>query len=361
MSAYSVEVKKSDLANTRIVPLPPVEAVTVDDQSVLLSIDRFALTANNITYGVAGDMIGYWQFFPAAEDWGRIPVWGMATVVTSHVEGIEVGQRYYGYFPMSSYLVVKPERVNARGFVDGVSHRAALPVVYNQYALVTAENGYPAAFDNHQMIYRPLFTTSFVLDDFIADNDSFGASNIILSSASSKTSIGLAHLLAKRSGISVTGLTSKGNVDFVKSLGIYDQVVTYDTLEQLDNTQPVVFVDMAGNRAVLSRLHEHFMDNMKYSCGVGITHWESRDGAPPAALPGAKPTMFFAPSQIQKRSKEWGPEKFQAELAGAWEGFLAVVDDWIDIQVRQGEAPLLTTYHEVLNSAAPNQAFVVSL
>lgn len=361
MPAYSVEVKKSDLGTTRTLPLPAAADVVVDSQSVLLNIDRFALTANNITYGVAGDMIGYWQFFPAQDDWGRIPVWGMATVVVSHVDGIEAGQRYYGYFPMSSYLVVTPERVNERGFVDGVSHRAALPVVYNQYARVTPENGYPPALDNHQMIYRPLFTTSFVLDDFIADNGFFGASEIILSSASSKTSIGLAHLLAQRPGMSVTGLTSAGNVDFVKGLGIYDQVVTYDDLEQLDSRQPVVFVDMAGNRPVLARLHEHFQENMKYSCGVGITHWASLDGAPPAELPGAKPAMFFAPSQIQKRNKEWGPEKFQAELANAWGGFITVVDGWIDIQVREGEGPLLATYHEVLNSAAPNQAFVVSL
>ena len=361
MSAYSVEVKKSDLETTRTVPLPAVADVVVDDQSVLLNIDTFALTANNITYGVAGDMIGYWQFFPAEDDWGRIPVWGMATVVVSHIDGIEAGQRYYGYFPMSSYLVVKPERVSERGFVDGVSHRAELPVVYNQYSRVTPENGYPPALDNHQIIYRPLFTTSFVLDDFFADNDFFGAGNTILSSASSKTSIGLAHLLAQRPGMLVTGLTSAGNVDFVKGLGIYDQVVTYYDLEQLDNTQPVVFVDMAGNRPVLARLHEHFQDNMNYSCGVGITHWESRDGKTPTELPGAKPAMFFAPSQIQKRNKEWGPEKFQAELATAWTGFMAVVDDWIDIQKREGKDQLLSTYHEVLNSAAPNQAFVVSV
>ena len=35
-----------------------------DAGQVLLRIDRFALTANNVTYGVAGDQIGYWQFFP---------------------------------------------------------------------------------------------------------------------------------------------------------------------------------------------------------------------------------------------------------------------------------------------------------
>ena len=57
---------------------------------------------------------------------------------------------------------------------------------------------------------------------------------------------------------------------------------------------------------------------MVCSCGVGITHWEARDGQPPSILPGAKPKMFFAPDQIQKRNQDWGPQKFQAELSAAW-------------------------------------------
>ena len=361
MSAYSIEILKTNLANTRVVKLIDAEQVVLDDESVLLQIDQFALTANNITYGVAGDMIGYWQFFPAEDGWGRIPVWGMATVVRSEVDGIDVGQRYYGYFPMSSYLVVQPARVSDRGFVDGVSHRAALPPTYNQYSRVSPENGYLPEFDRHQMIYRPLFTTSFVLDDFIADNQSFGATDIILSSASSKTSLGLAYLLKNSRNQSVTGLTSASNLDFVKGLGVYDTVVTYEDIETLDNNLPGVFIDMAGNRQVLANIHEHFQDNLKYSCGVGITHWESRDGAALGTLPGPKPAMFFAPSQIQKRHKEWGPEKFQAELGTAWDSFLTVVDGWITIDQRSGESELLGTYAEVLNGAAPNKAFVISL
>jgi hypothetical protein len=361
MSAYSIEVQKTNLAKTRNIPMVPAEDVKLEAGQALLQVDKFALTANNITYGVAGDMIGYWQFFPAAEGWGRIPVWGMATVTSSNVDGIEAGQRYYGYFPMSSYLVVEPARISERGFVDGVSHRAALPPTYNQYSRVTVENGYPPEFDDHQMIYRPLFTTAFVLDDFLADNSFFTAKTIILSSASSKTAFGLAYLLKQRPGISVIGLTSKGNREFVSNLGLYDQVATYDEVEQLDRDQAVVFVDMAGNRQVLERLHEHFQDNMKYSCGVGITHWESRDGKAPATLPGAKPAMFFAPSQIQKRHKDWGPEKFQTELARAWELFLTDVDKWVDVVPRSGATELLNTYQEVLNGAAPNQAFVVAL
>ncbi|MBC7103757.1 MAG: DUF2855 family protein [Parvibaculum sp.] len=43
---------------------------------MLVEIEKFALSANNITYAVAGDMLNYWSFFPAEEGWGKIPVWG---------------------------------------------------------------------------------------------------------------------------------------------------------------------------------------------------------------------------------------------------------------------------------------------
>ena len=361
MSAYSIEILRSNLATTRVTPMADPAQVVLDSQSVLLQVDQFALTANNITYGVAGDMIGYWQFFPAETGWGRIPVWGMATVMRSEAQGIEPGQRFYGYFPMSSYLVVQAARVSERGFVDAIAHRAALPPTYNQYSRVNPQNGYPPKFDRHQMVYRPLFTTSFVLDDFIVDNGHFGADNIILSSASSKTSLGLASLLKAHRNLSITGLTSSSNLNFVNRLGLYDTLVTYEEIETLNNRQPSVFVDMAGNRRVLSRIHGHFQDQLKYSCGVGITHWESRDGEVLATLPGPKPVMFFAPSQIQKRHKEWGAENFQKTLATAWDLFLTRVDDWITIEVRHGETGLLTTYAEVLAGAAPNKAFVIEL
>jgi hypothetical protein len=361
MSNYSFEVTRSDLAKNRQIDMPDAAGVELADGEAILSVDKFALTANNITYGVAGDMIGYWQFFPAEGDWGRIPVWGIGTVLRSNNDKLSVGQEFYGYFPMSSYLVVKPENVSTRGFTDGATHRAALPPVYNQYALMTAENGFDRRFDDHQMIYRPLFTTSFVLDDYLFDNDFFGAKRVILSSASSKTSFGLAFLLHNNRNVAVTGLTSPSNKAFVESLDIYDEVVTYDELSNLDAGDKVAFVDMAGNRTVLETLHHHYGDNMVCSCGVGITHWESRDGQEPATLPGAKPAMFFAPSQIQKRNKDWGPEKFQQELASAWAAFIPAVDSWLAINHPEGPQGMKETFELVLSGAKPDQAYVVSV
>ena len=143
------EVRRDRLTDSRVVS-EPLNAPAPGQ--VLIRVDAFALTANNVTYGVAGDTIGYWQFFPARSDedgWGRIPVWGFGDVVRSRVDGITEGERFYGYFPMASHLVAKPERVSERGFTDAAAHRAALPSVYNQYTATAADPAYRADQEEH--------------------------------------------------------------------------------------------------------------------------------------------------------------------------------------------------------------------
>ena len=351
---YQFRTQRNDVSRCEMTD---VAGLSPQAGEVVLSVDRFALTANNITYGVAGDVIGYWQFFPAEGEWGRIPVWGIGTVAASEHPELKVGDRFYGYYPMSAELLVKPEKVNARGFVDAAEHRAQLPPVYNQYTLVSEATGFAPGFDNHAMLYRPLFTTSFVLDDYFADNDFFGASQIILGSASSKTAFGLAFMLQQREGISVVGLTSHGNMAFVEGLGLYDQVLSYDDVERLDQA-PSAYVDMAGNRDVLARVHHHLGDQLVNSCGVGITHWDARDGADPASLPGAKPTMFFAPSQIMKRHEELGGETYQRMIGEATSAFFARVDDWVNIEEHPA-SELDQVYNEVLAGASPDKGMVV--
>ena len=107
---------------------------------VVLRLDRFALTTNNITYAAFGDAMQYWSFFPTGQEgWGHMPVWGFADVVSSTVEGIDVGERFYGYFPIATHLRMQPERVTPRGFYDGAAHRQSLVSAYNQYTRVTQD------------------------------------------------------------------------------------------------------------------------------------------------------------------------------------------------------------------------------
>ena len=68
------EVQKDRWTNTRVAS--ETFDSHLDPDQVLLKVDRFALTSNNISYCLAGDTLGYWGFFPTTEGFGRIPVMG---------------------------------------------------------------------------------------------------------------------------------------------------------------------------------------------------------------------------------------------------------------------------------------------
>lgn len=355
------EVKRDDLRTWRDVD----EVPTASPGEVLLRIDRFALTSNNVTYAAFGDAMGYWGFFPAADDgWGRVPVWGFADVEASTVEGIAEGERVYGYLPMSDHLVVTPDRITDDGFVDAVAHRAALPPVYNQYQRV--ERG--GERERETAILRPLFTTSFLLDDWLADADGrhaegdglfFGATSVVLASASSKTALGLAFLLAQRGDIEVVGLTSPGNAAFVDGVGYYDRTVTYDEIGSLPADVPTAYVDMAGSAKTLAAVHAHFAFSLKTSCLVGATHWE--EGGSPAELPGPQPSFFFAPDRVVKRRADWGGADFERRVDEAWAAFLESVDGWLTIAERRGPDAMAEVWLDVLEGRTPpDVGYVVS-
>lgn len=345
--ALDFQVACDDLRNARVAEVDMPEP---QQGEALLRIERYAFTANNITYAVFGEAMQYWKFFPAPEGWGRIPVWGFAQVMESKHAQISVGERIYGYLPMSTHLVVRPERVSTAAFMDGAAHRRPLPAAYQQYSRVTHDSDFTAENEDLHALLRPLFFTSFLIDDFLAENDLFGARAVVLSSASSKTALGTAFLLKHHGRCEVIGLTSPGNAAFCNSLGCYDRVLHYDQIKSLPSDTPVVFVDMAGNGALLHDIHHHFRDTLKYSCMVGGTHWEQRQTQ--HALPGAKPEFFFAPAQIKKRIQDWGPE-LGVRFAAAWRPFLLFVAPWLRVVRGQGETALQSTYLETLEGRTP--------
>jgi len=356
-------VKKDNLAEGKFVE----RELSLNPGSAILKVDHFALTANNITYAVAGEGMQYWNFFPAPEaGFGVIPVWGFGTVVESATDGISVGDRFYGYYPFASHVVVEPIRVSGNSFTDGAAHRQPMAAVYNNYTRTSADALYDPNTEAEQMLLRPLFTTSFAIDDLLDDSGYFGAKAVILTSASSKTAYAAAFFLKKRKSVEVIGLTSRGNMMFVKGLGCYDRVVAYNDIASLDASVPVAVVDMAGNRKVRSDLHHHYRDNLKYDLGVGITNWDADRSGPQEDLPGAKFTMFFAPTQIAKRSKEWGGTVFGEKLAAAWREFVAQAANpnhpWIRVirerRAEEGKALYLQT---LAGKTPPMDGLVLSL
>lgn len=316
----------------------------VEDGQILVEVEKFALTANNITYAVAGDMLNYWSFFPAEEGWGKIPVWGFAKVVQSKCSEIAEGERLYGYLPMASHLVMQPEKITRDSFLDLYKQRRDLHPVYNSYTRVKEAR----AHEDLEPVLRPLYTTSFLIDDWLADNDFFGAKQVIILSASSKTGLALAYGLHKRrpGGPKVIGLTSSGNKAFVEKLGYYDEAITYQDVSTLDAAVPSAVVDFAGNGDVLAAVHRHFGGQIVESTTVGLSH---KDAPPaPGDLPGAKPRFFFAPDQMKKRSDDWGRDGFDKKLMESWTSFAEAAGSWLKLQHGKGEQAIADVYADVL-------------
>ncbi|MCW3026325.1 MAG: hypothetical protein JWM29_1757 [Solirubrobacterales bacterium] len=350
-------VAKDDLHRCRFAEQPPAEP---QPGQAVLAVAAFGLTSNNITYATFGEAMSYWGFFPAEEGWGRVPVWGFADVTASRVPELEEGTRVFGYLPPSSELVVAPAHVDEQGFVDAAAHRAKLPRAYNRYARVDADPIYDAARENEQMLLRPLFFTSYLIDDFLDDSAFFGSSTVVLSSASSKTASGLAFLLSRRDGIDVVGLTSARSAGFTRELGVYDHVIAYDELESLPAGR-AVYVDMAGDGALRDSVHGHFGDELAHSAVVGATHHD-RMGPLADSLPGPRPVFFFAPDRVTKRSGEWGRDGLEQRLADAWRPYVDWTAGWLRVTHGRGPEALQSAYLNLLDGRIdPARADVLSL
>ena len=329
-----------------VAELAEVAARPLAEGEVRMHNREWALTANNITYAWAGESIGYWQFYPApgGDAWGIVPVWGHAEVVESRHADVPVGTAVWGFLPMATDWVYRPDKVTSRGFTDGSPHRAGLAAVYNQYQRTNDDPAALAAVSAERSLLFPLLFTGYVIGDYLADNGHFGADQVIIGSASSKTGFAAAHYVRELAGrnIRVVGLTSAGNVAFTQGLGLYDEVLTYGAAETLNAGVPTAYVDMAGDTALRARLHQHFGDGMKASIIVGATHWQAERSD--AALPGAKPEFFFAPAQIAKRHAEWGPGVLDARVLEANLAFLPKVLATVKIKRAVGGAAVAEAY-----------------
>ncbi len=354
-AAYDILVDRKDLA---AVVVEPAATLSLGADQVRVRLDLFALTANNVTYGVAGDTMKYWNFFPARAGMGRIPVWGFGTVTESTAVGVAVGERLYGYWPMSSETVLTTAKTTAHTLTETSGHRAGLAAVYNTYARVAADPTMPAGSEPYVSLIRPLFTTSFLIDDFLADNQFFGADSVVLTSASSKTAIGLAHCLAQRGGVRIIGLTSAGNVAFVKRLGTYSDVIAYDATAGLSAPGGAVVVDMAGGEATLRAVHTALGAQLKYSCRVGFTQWQDA-AAVIKDLPGVRPVFFFAPDRVKVRMQDWGPAGFMSRVGAASAGFVAAVRSWMTLETHTGPDAITAAYRHVVAGDAPPDAGII--
>lgn len=356
-------VDRENYRNTKIVE---TDNAPLKDGEIRVALDQYGLTANNVSYAVSGDMIGYWNYYPVQSDdgvnWGKVPVWGLADVVESQCEGIEVGERIYGFFPMATHIIMTPGKIKAGSFVDVAAHRQALPELYNGYNRTQGEPDFYKTLEVERCLLFPLFVTGYVLADFLADNDYWGAEQVLIGSVSSKTGFGMAAFLKSETDFSgqIIGLTSPGNVAFVEGLGDCRQIVTYGNEGDIDTSKKSVYVDMSGNGELRNKLHNMLGENMVRSIGVGATHWEERRGG--GEMPGAKPEFFFAPAQIGKRNAEWGPGVLFQKAYAAGATLAARTSDNLNVEFIKGPEAARDIWLDMLdNEVSPKRGIMVSL
>jgi hypothetical protein len=323
-----LRVRRDDLAACQVVDGEGERDDLADGEARLL-VERFALTTNTLTYATLGDRLGYWRLFPAAEGWGRIPAWGYARVLASRSPALPEGRRVFGLVPMGRNLTLRPAP-HPLGVMDAAPHRAGLSPVYNQYLWVEGEG------DDAALVLRPLFGSSVILDLALAEA---GCRTAVLTSASSKTAYGLAHLLRERQA-EVIGLTSAARREWVEGLGLYDAVVAYDELERLRPTGDAVLVDFAGDPGLLRAVQERLGGALRRTLLVGVTHARAEAETPPGEL-------FFVPDEIVRRGRSFG-----RRYAEAWERFAPVAARTLRIDRIEGADALVRAYRELLAGRA---------
>ncbi len=348
MSAV-VQFVRNDLSQSRIaeVPLAPL-----GDGEVRLAVESFSVTANNVTYAVVGDAFGYWNFFPGEGEWGVVPMWGHAVIAESRHPGLAVGERVYGFLPMASHLDVLPDNVTAGGFTDAAAHRLPMSPIYNQYSRLAADPEHDPTREAERMIFGPLFKTGFLIESMMRREQWFGAKALICTSASSKTAMATASVARDQSPqIKRIGLTSAGNVEFVRSGGFYNEVMAYEQVADLPQV-PSVLVDFAGNAALIHAVHSALDAQLKYSCTVGATHVGAGFGQQNGTLPGPAPVLFFAPDHAVAAIKEAGPKAFGAAIAASWGKFLNEAGGSVRTDRCSGLAAAQAAFADILSGSA---------
>jgi Protein of unknown function (DUF2855) len=353
------QVRKDDFADTRMVEVP---APSLAEGAARLRLDTFAMTSNNITYAaMGGGELGYWDFFPAMEGWGRPPCWGFATVEESNSEHVAVGARLYGYFPIGTHLDVRPARVTPNGFFDAAEHRKAKSPVYNQYLSTSTDPAYISDREGEQSLFRPLYATGWWAADFIHRGDPVPGT-VIFTSASAKTALATAHQLKSLSGAKLIGLTSARNLDYAKGTGLYDQAATYEEAAELVPQGPATYVDFLGREEVTAELHRALGPSLRRSVMIGATDWSAKSGGiqvPKVVLDGPVPEFFFVPGYAAQRIKEDGA--LRARMLADMRAFYEASNRFVTPTRLSGAEAVEASWHRLLNGeVSPAEGLVLS-
>lgn len=334
-SAVDHLISLDDITVQKFVPSSCNESTVPGPNQILVKLDNFTISANNITYALTGDTLGYWSFFPTPENpgWGRVPIWGFADVVRSSVPGVEAGTRIHGVFPISTYSILDVTLIESTppALYEISPVRSKSPVLYKRYRIVPAETK-----DTTQELLEVTllvnFYSAFLMSETSLAEEKIDGKTVVILSASSKTGSSTASILKKRNpSTRIIGVSSTTeNKDFAAATGFYDDVYTYstpalsETLSSLPNN--IVLVDLAGKGQFLTDLKKTLGSKLERIVLVGNTDWKAGSWPPPG-LENSEP--FMAPDALMELVGAWGEgvfgqkfvEVFTKYLTGGFKGF----------------------------------------
>lgn len=219
------------------------------------------------------------------------------------------------------------------------------------------------------MLYRPLFWTAFWCEDWLNASQYRGATNVLISSASAKTAFCLAYLVQKRAqpesraNTVVVGLTSERNIAFTKGLKLYDEVVSYDSLENIEfrPEEKWLYVDVAGNDALNARVEKH-ISSLVLGVQLGLTNLSpsaptasstkfttNTSLSSPPTSPSEKSSMeqFFMPEWLAVRRRQLSIKQITDMQAVAWRELMKDGRDWVRIERAYGGPAVEQAYRDV--------------
>lgn len=343
---WELLVKRDDLAVTKVLE---AAAPDLEDGEVELAVERVALTMNNVTYARWGDIppMNFWDAFPSPDPTlGRLPLWGFVQVARSRHPGYSEGDRFFGYLPSSSHHVVRPTPAS-RGFADGTPSRHFAHPWYQKFQPAGASDHR----DDRRTLLRPIYPAAFHVGDFIGarmGRELPGQLTVVVTSASSKVGIGIAHRLRDTANVRTVGLTSGSRAEFVAGLGLYDELTTYDNLPEAP-PGPVVCVDLAGDSQVLTAVHDRFRASIAHVALLGWTHGVQLP--PDLGEPG--PELFFTPAVEDLTIEAEGEDAFFDRYHAAEDEFIDATESWLTVTNASGPEALATVFHNLADGTHP--------
>jgi hypothetical protein len=341
--------KRDDLAAKEV---REVAAAELEAGEVELAVERLALTMNNVTYARWGAIppLNFWSAFPAPDPvLGRLPLWGFARVTRSNHPGYATGDRFFGFLPSSSHHVVRPEPAS-RGFVDTTPDRYFAHPWYRTFQPAGAADHR----DDRRTLLRPIYPASFHVADFVAGQAGDDELTVLITSASSKVAIGIAHRLRGTANVRTIGLTGGDHAGFLTGLGLFDEVATYDELPAVP-AGPVLCVDLAGDAAVLTAIHGRFRSGLVHIALLGWTH----GAQPPPELTDPAPELFFTPAVEGATIEAEGEDAFFARYHAAEDEFIDATESWLTVTARTGPDAIAAVFRTLADGTHPANGFTI--